>query len=779
VLLILGPGLAAQSKRALLIGIDQYAPKGEVHAPASAGQKPEGHEWDVSRWDLPTWPSLNGAVNDVRTMQELLTSAKFGFPKNEPYMKVLTNGQATRAAILAAMQKYLVDAPSKGDTVVFYYAGHGSQRFNSKTSKPRHLDETIVPSDANSGAFDVRDKEIARILNKSLDKGVKITAIFDSCHSGSITRGIPFGNVGAARFLGYDPRDANDPDDPIDRPEDRKDNSALVFTATQHDQVAREWRFNDEDHGAFTIALTEALRALPADTPASDVFKRVKVVMQGMNLTDQQPALGGAASRPRDSLFGPSSGGKQLRVAVSSEGTLENGRIALDAGRITGLGKGSELVRVAESKRAGEERIRIVELEGMNKSLAERVGSSSAKIEPGDLFELDKWMPPAESRLQVWMPPATLSSAAVEDFAAAISSLRSSAKVSWVDDPIATAPTHVLSWNGTEWVLQVSGASAVNLGSHPSVQQIVDKLGNGPVRLFVNLPPSKELASQINFGDKSGAAVDLQRHPEFSEYLLTGRLQQSKIEYAWIRKEVLEQGKTASDSKSACSDDTSFPLRTNWIAGAGNSVDQRGHDLVEMASRLAKIKLWLDLKTPPGGDSSSFPYQLALKRRGTTAENYVDAGTVHQNETYDLVLHLVGNAPAFVDRQWVYVLGIDCTGRGRLLYPRGPEGNQLPEAGNVPAEIPLTTAGRGITIVPPFGLDSYILLATSERLPDPSILDFEPVTTRGFHAPESPLGQLLGAASAGTRGMEQPVPSNWSVQYVQIKSAPQASASTK
>jgi hypothetical protein len=779
-LLIIVSGLAtAQSKRALLIGIDQYAPKGEVHRPATAAQKPEGLEWDVSRWDLPTWPSLNGAVNDVRAMQDLLTSAKFGFPKNEPYMKVLTNSQATRAAILAAMQKYLVDAPAKGDTVVFYYAGHGSQRFNSKTSKPRHLDETIVPSDANSGVFDVRDKEIARILNKALDKGVKVTAIFDSCHSGSITRGIPFGKVGVARFLGYDPRDANDPDDAIDRPEDRKDNSALVFTATQHDQFAREWRFNDEDHGAFTIALIEALRALPADTPASDVFKRVKVVMQGMNLTDQQPSLGGTAARPQDSLFGPSSAGKQLRVAVSSEGVLENGRIALDAGRITGLGKGTELVRVAESKGAGEVRIRIVELEGMNKSMAERVGSSSAKIEPGDLFELDKWVPSEESRLQVWMPPATLASAAVEDFAAEISSLRSSSKISWIDDPITTAPTHVLSWNGTQWVLQASGASPINLGAHPNGQEILNKLGNGPVRLFVNLPPSRELASQINFGEKSGAAVDVQRHPQFSEYLLTGRLQQSKIEYAWIRKEVLEQGKTASDSKSACSDDTSFPLRTNWIPSGGSSVDQSGHDLSEMAGRLARIKLWLDLKTPPGGGSSDFPYQLALKRRDATAGNYVDGGTVRQNETYDLVLHLVGNAPALVDRQWVYVLGIDCTGRGKLLYPRGPEGNQLPEAGSVPAEIPLTSAGRGITIVPPFGLDSYILLVTSERLPDPSILDFEPVTTRGFHAPEGPLGQLLGAASAGTRGMEQPVPSNWSVQYVQIRSAPQASASTK
>ena len=33
------------------------------------------------------------------------------------------------------MQKYLVDVPQKGDTVVFYDASHGSLRVNSKGNK--------------------------------------------------------------------------------------------------------------------------------------------------------------------------------------------------------------------------------------------------------------------------------------------------------------------------------------------------------------------------------------------------------------------------------------------------------------------------------------------------------------------------------------------------------------------------------------------------------------------------------------------------------------------
>ena len=91
------------------------------------------------------------------------------------------------------MNKYLVEQPQKGDTVVLYVAGHGSLRVNSKSNKqtfdlggkPTPLDNTIVPADAYLGTEDIRDREMARIFNKALDKGIHLTAIFDTCHSGA------------------------------------------------------------------------------------------------------------------------------------------------------------------------------------------------------------------------------------------------------------------------------------------------------------------------------------------------------------------------------------------------------------------------------------------------------------------------------------------------------------------------------------------------------------------------------------------------------------------
>ncbi len=219
-------------------------------------------------------------------------------------MHVLENGAATRAGILAAMNKYLVDEPQKGDTVVFYFAGHGSLRVNSRSAKqvfdvegkPTPLDNTIVPADAYLGAEDIRDREIARIFNKALNKGIRLTAIFDTCHSGGTARGAEIGPKTVDRLIAYDPRDiAEAPDTnadgtPVTAPEDRKDNAALVLAATQTDQKAKELSDSSPPHGVFTKALVDALQSLPADIPSIDLWKRVRVGPGGPGLC--RPAAG-------------------------------------------------------------------------------------------------------------------------------------------------------------------------------------------------------------------------------------------------------------------------------------------------------------------------------------------------------------------------------------------------------------------------------------------------------------------------------------------------------
>ena len=180
------------------------------------------------------------------------------------------------------MQKYLVDIPQRGDTVVFYDASHGSLRVNSKGNKLTvlvngkyvHADSTLVPSDAYKGGYDVRDREMTRIFNAALDKGVHLTVIFDSCHSGGISRGVGPG-TGSGLWpliratLTRRPRLMAD-GRRVQRPRSGPTIRRWFFPPRNKTRPPRSCRRHNADpHGAFTAALLEALQALPADTPAA------------------------------------------------------------------------------------------------------------------------------------------------------------------------------------------------------------------------------------------------------------------------------------------------------------------------------------------------------------------------------------------------------------------------------------------------------------------------------------------------------------------------------
>jgi hypothetical protein len=791
VCLILIPPAEAQTKRALLIGIDTYEAKGKaISKPAGAAQRNDAAE--ASRWDLLEWGNLDGSLNDVESVHELLASPKFAFAENN--IHVVEEEKATREGILQAMKKYLLDEPNRGDTVVFYYAGHGSQRFNSLTDKPFHLDETIVPADASSGAFDIRDKEIARLFNQIVDKGILLTAIFDSCHSGSIARGIPVGSQGKARFLAYDTRDAKDPPDrspdgnPAPRPEDRP-RGALVLSATQHDQSAMEWTGNDgKPHGAFTAAFLDALQTLPANSSAQDIYKRVKVLLLGMGVA-QQPDLGGTVERAHAPMFSNSTGSERVTVAVRPEGLNSDGTVELDGGLALGLGRGSELRKVGLAPGKPEVRVRITQLEGLSKSKAEIIRPADPnQIQPGDLFELTAWVAPENSRLQVWMPPATLSSATLLRVAEEVGKLRQAGNVKWIDDPIQSNPDYVMSWNGSQWTLTKAGAPAVNLGQSPAAPAILSHLpSTGIAGFFLALPPSSELSPALKLGVGSGnSAVEFAASPERAQYLLVGRAAGKQIEYAWLKKNIsVEDSKTKlnpDEEGNVCSSDSPYPPRTNWLplGTTADSLAKTSETLTEYADRLARVRSWLELPAPPGGANEAFPYRLALKRVDSIANEkqsdrrLIQDGTVVEGDTYGLVLRAEGKITASTPRRWVYVLAIECSGEGQLLYPRSGEGNFLPEKGPDakawPTEIDLSGSSGAFSIGSPFGVDTYILLTTADQIADLSAFNFSGVLQATRGGPKSPLAQLLGNASANARGTNPVVPVNWSVQYMPIRS---------
>lgn len=91
--------------------------------------------------------------------------------------------QPTKANILRAMH-WLVKDARPNDSLFFHYSGHGGQTADLDGDEDDGYDEVIYPVDFRTSGHIV-DDEMHRIMVKSLVPGVRLTAIFDSCHSGS------------------------------------------------------------------------------------------------------------------------------------------------------------------------------------------------------------------------------------------------------------------------------------------------------------------------------------------------------------------------------------------------------------------------------------------------------------------------------------------------------------------------------------------------------------------------------------------------------------------
>jgi len=789
VCMLAGSLAVAQTQRALLIGINTYQPAG------TTADHPAGCIY--GRCELGTFENLDGSVNDAQAMADLLTSPKFGFPfanvvlltdpappHPSPGVVILPDSQTTRDGILAAMQKYLVDVPQKGDIVVFYDASHGSLRVNSKGNKLTvlvgnqyvHADSTMVPSDAYKGGYDIRDREMTRIFNAALDKGVHLTVIVDSCHSGGISRGI--GPVYRERALAFDPRDINEAPDtlpngqPRPGPTQRTDNPALVFSAAQQDQTAKEMPSGTEPHGAFTAALLQALQTLPADTPSSVVYERVKAVLEGSNVPDQEPDLDATASRRDQPLFGGAAS-KSDKVRAAALGINDDGSVSLDIGRASGLGVGSEFT-ASTPKSAGQTvLLRITSMDGLARSSAQIVSPAGTKVAPGDLFELSKWIPADNPPLLVWLWPSNL---AQDQINAAAAQVQASG-AALVSDPAEQQWTHVLSWDGTNWTLQQAGStSTVNLGAPLTADAIKKDLPAGS-KLWVNLPPSKELAAALKPGGNDSAvqtsAVQAASSMSVAHYALTGVLSTNGAAYAWYHKSELAAGPPSPNApphSPGCSATSQYPVRTDWVPLGGTlSSDAAAAKLNHYSSLLAKVHGWLELVNSPADASTDEFYTLALLPSNATAPLPANQMT-HQGDQLKMAL---ASDDRIIDHRWVYVLDIDCHGQGTVLYPRDYSENQFPNDAENGRQFILPGAPV-LRIGPPYGVDTLIMLSTEQPLADPYVLNFEGVATRGSRGVSSPLEKLLNQTSGGTRGFSGEIPTNWGIGLTTVHSAPTA-----
>ena len=171
-LLQLCPSMYGQTKRALLVGISDYA----TSTSSARGQ----------------WGNIHGA-NDVELISKTLKQQGFKITS-------ITNKKATARAIRSGL-KSLTKSCRKGDVVYIHFSCHGQPFEDKNGDEEDGWDESIVPCDAlkkyqkgkYEGANHILDDELHTYFQKIRQaigpKGF-LCVVIDACHAGSMYMGV-------------------------------------------------------------------------------------------------------------------------------------------------------------------------------------------------------------------------------------------------------------------------------------------------------------------------------------------------------------------------------------------------------------------------------------------------------------------------------------------------------------------------------------------------------------------------------------------------------------
>ncbi len=223
---------------ALIVTVSDYAPA----AGNLPGCKQDGDDIDAFFRDY-------AAVNDLEYVSERLSDQT-----------------ARREDVIHGFTVF--DNAGPDDICLFYYSGHGARMpappefWNTERD---HLCQTIVCYDSRKpGGRDLADKELAWLFHHHVTEGAQLLTIFDSCHSGTVTRGearikktttntkqVPF-----ADFLGSENYvRTGDYAAPPTR-------AHVALSACTDKQVAVEMELDQQPRGLFTHCLLTTFRQI-------------------------------------------------------------------------------------------------------------------------------------------------------------------------------------------------------------------------------------------------------------------------------------------------------------------------------------------------------------------------------------------------------------------------------------------------------------------------------------------------------------------------------------
>lgn len=208
---------------------------------------------------------LRGCVNDATDWDEALRER--GYAERE----VLLDRSASKVYLLDRLAA-LVEGARWGDRLVFTFSGHGTWMPDADGDEPDNRDEALVAADMRT----ISDDELYLVIG-GVPRGVRLTIVSDSCHSGSVSRfmmqpAIEVEEPGQAwaqpRFI--DP--ALLPAQPrLDLPPRGLPARAMLLSGCADQEVSYDAHIGGRFRGAMTTA---ALEVLPVSTSMKDWHAR-------------------------------------------------------------------------------------------------------------------------------------------------------------------------------------------------------------------------------------------------------------------------------------------------------------------------------------------------------------------------------------------------------------------------------------------------------------------------------------------------------------------------
>lgn len=321
---------------ALLIGIDYYKPN-------------------------RLYKSLKGAVRDINLVDTFLKET-LKIPVER--IRKLTSPNQEDAALLEARSaqeqeptyenivnafKDITEKAQSAEQVYIHYSGHGGRATTiySELKGDGQNDEGIVPMDIGEqdGRY-LRDVELATLLKRMTDKGLVVTIILDSCHSGGATRG------------DCDIRGSNE-EDTAARPKDSlvasreellknwrsltegtnytswvpESRDYVLLAACRPTEFAFEYAVNGKErHGALTYWMIDTLSTIPGTLTYKTLHDRISAKIQS-KFPSQLPMLLGEGDR---AVFDSKIVSTQYTVMVTDVDGSQK-QVKLNAGLANGL----------------------------------------------------------------------------------------------------------------------------------------------------------------------------------------------------------------------------------------------------------------------------------------------------------------------------------------------------------------------------------------------------------------------------------------------------------